>query len=303
MNTPDPPYLYGRGRWRADGCRGADLVVRVGRHLPAPAGGNSVQAGDAGAGLAPCSAHGPGADALAGEDLPGHGDLLGRGGPVGGWGVPAAAVAEPGLLGELQAAVEAVAGAGAPVAAGLGATWPSSGTSRARARTRSRSSRQEGPALDDLQGETVIALASPGRWHRSTRCHRPDTTGCREAISRVWSLRSAIEGLSEASACSLVHGRILATRPSAVAITIKSSTDSRTTPYRESGIGRLRTPVRSHSRVPARAGLSLSRGPTLITVRVLVRRARCSAGRRCPRRAVCRTGNMRRRRCRRRCSG
>ena len=32
---------------------------------------------------------------------------------------PAAAVAEAGLLGELQAAVEAVAGAGAPVTAGL----------------------------------------------------------------------------------------------------------------------------------------------------------------------------------------
>ena len=61
----------------------------------------------------------PGADALACEDLPGHGDLLGRGGLVGRGGVPAAAVAEPGLLGELQAAVEAVAGAGAPVTAGL----------------------------------------------------------------------------------------------------------------------------------------------------------------------------------------
>ena len=77
-----------------------------------PAGGNPVQAGDAWAVSAPWSAHGPGADALAGEDLLGHGDLLSGGGQVGGWGVPAAAVAGPGLPGDLQAAGEAVAGAG-----------------------------------------------------------------------------------------------------------------------------------------------------------------------------------------------
>src|SRR5215469_9943477 len=72
-----------------------------------------------GAVLAVCPAHGPGADALAGEDVLGHGDLLGRGGQVGGRGVPAAAVGEPGLLGELQAAVKAVAGVDGPVTARL----------------------------------------------------------------------------------------------------------------------------------------------------------------------------------------
>jgi len=69
-------------------------------------------AGDALAGLAACPAHGPGADALARRDLLGHGDLLGRGGQIGRRGVLAAAVAEPGLPGELQPAVEAVAGVG-----------------------------------------------------------------------------------------------------------------------------------------------------------------------------------------------
>ena len=64
-------------------------------------------------------AHGPGADALARQDPLGHGDLLGRGGQVRRGSVPAAAVAEPGLLSELQPAVKAIAGAGGPVPAGL----------------------------------------------------------------------------------------------------------------------------------------------------------------------------------------
>ena len=42
--------------------------------------------------------------------------------------------------------------------------------------------------------------SQPGRWHRPARCHRPDTTGCRETPSRVWSLTSATEGLDAASA-------------------------------------------------------------------------------------------------------
>jgi hypothetical protein len=46
----------------------------------------------------------PGAAARARQDPPGQGDLLGRGGQVARRGVLAAAVAEPGLLGELQAA-------------------------------------------------------------------------------------------------------------------------------------------------------------------------------------------------------
>jgi len=48
-----------------------------------------VQAGDARVVSAACSAHGPGADALVGQDLPGDGDLLGRGGQVGRSGVTA----------------------------------------------------------------------------------------------------------------------------------------------------------------------------------------------------------------------
>src|SRR6516225_8153444 len=61
----------------------------------------------------------PGTDALAREHLLGHGDLLRPRGSGRGRGVLAATVGVPGALGELEPAGEAVAGAGAPVAAGL----------------------------------------------------------------------------------------------------------------------------------------------------------------------------------------
>src|SRR6185503_7705831 len=56
------------------------------------------------------AAHRPGADALALQDLLRDGDLLRPGRLVGRGGVLAAAVGVPGALGELQAAVETVAG-------------------------------------------------------------------------------------------------------------------------------------------------------------------------------------------------
>src|SRR5690606_3032 len=62
---------------------------------------------------------GPGAPALAGLDLLRDVDLLLAGGLVGDRGVLAAAEGEPGRLGELQAAGEAVAGVDRPVSAGL----------------------------------------------------------------------------------------------------------------------------------------------------------------------------------------
>jgi hypothetical protein len=61
----------------------------------------------------------PGAGALAVEDLLGDGDLLVAGGEVGARRVGPAAVRLPGGLGELQPAVEPVAGVDVPVAAGL----------------------------------------------------------------------------------------------------------------------------------------------------------------------------------------
>src|SRR5699024_2694164 len=61
----------------------------------------------------------PGARALRGQDLLGHRDLLALRGLVRARGVLGAAEALPRLLGELQAAVVAVAGVDRPVAAGL----------------------------------------------------------------------------------------------------------------------------------------------------------------------------------------
>src|SRR5690348_15274472 len=88
------------------------------RHLPAWCL-YLMQAGDSRLVLAARPACRPGTDALAGQHPLGHGDLLCLGGLVGRRGVLAAAIAKPGLLGELQPTVEAVAGAGAPVSAGL----------------------------------------------------------------------------------------------------------------------------------------------------------------------------------------
>ncbi len=61
----------------------------------------------------------PGADALADQHSLGHGDLLAWGGQIGSGSVGDAAVAGPGVLQELQAAVVAVAGVDVPVTAGL----------------------------------------------------------------------------------------------------------------------------------------------------------------------------------------
>src|SRR5699024_12372262 len=61
----------------------------------------------------------PGTGALRGQDLLGHSDLLALGGLVRARGVLGPAEALPRLLGELQAAVVAVAGVDRPVTAGL----------------------------------------------------------------------------------------------------------------------------------------------------------------------------------------
>src|ERR1700761_5827457 len=66
--------------------------------------------------LAPSAAHRPGTDALGPQDVVGHPDLLLATGVLRHAG---AAVGAPGAHGELQATVEAVAGAGRPVAARL----------------------------------------------------------------------------------------------------------------------------------------------------------------------------------------
>src|SRR5699024_8756714 len=70
-------------------------------------------------GLSVGAAHGPRADALGVQDALGDDDLLLAGGLGGGGGELAAAVTGPGLRVELQTAVVAVAGAGAPVTSGL----------------------------------------------------------------------------------------------------------------------------------------------------------------------------------------
>ena len=103
----------------------AGMTAGVGRRdgatcLPPPAG-NPVQAGDARGWYYPCAPH----TGQAPMPWPARTRWAtaiccsGRGGQVRRRGVPAAAVAEPGLLGELQPAVEAVAGASGPVPAGL----------------------------------------------------------------------------------------------------------------------------------------------------------------------------------------
>src|SRR5690348_3017072 len=105
IDMPGPGRMgAARGLVRASpACRGLGS-----RDRPAMYRGLSVGATDR-----------PGTDALASEHALGHRDLLRPGGPGSARGVLAAAVGVPGPLGELEPAVEAVAGAGAPVAAGL----------------------------------------------------------------------------------------------------------------------------------------------------------------------------------------
>src|SRR5690606_16522567 len=98
------------------GVGGTRVVARLGAtRVTALVGGTQAELGRAG---------GPRAPALAVQDLLGDGDLLGLGGVVGAVGVLTAAEALPRGGGELQAAVEAVAGVDAPVAAALALSEP-----------------------------------------------------------------------------------------------------------------------------------------------------------------------------------
>src|SRR5699024_8115247 len=99
--------LAGLVALRGGAALGGAALVRCGR---AAGVGAAAQCGAAGR---------PRAGALRGQDLLGHRDLLALGGLVRRGGVLGPAEALPRLLGELQAAVVAVAGVDRPVTAGL----------------------------------------------------------------------------------------------------------------------------------------------------------------------------------------